>query len=42
MTKDAPNKKVVDLSSFLCDLYNIKFRLETLIIEMEKITKEND
>lgn len=42
MSKDNPNKKDIDISLFLCELYNIKFRLENLIIEMEKLTEEDD
>lgn len=42
MNMEHPTKKFIDLSSFLCELYNIKFRLENLIIEMEKLTEEDD
>lgn len=42
MLKEHPTKNNIDLSLFLCELYNIKFRLENLIIEMEKITEEDD
>lgn len=42
MNTEHPKKKFIDLSSFLCELYNIKFRLENLIVEMEKLTKEDD
>lgn len=41
MSKEAPIKKEIDLSSFLCDLYNIQFRLNALIIELEKLEKES-
>ena len=42
MLKEHPIKNNIDLSSFLCELYNIKFRLENLIIELEKLTEEDD
>ena len=42
MAKEDPIKKEIDLSSFLCDLYSIKFRLENLIIELERLTKDSD
>lgn len=42
MSRENLNKNDIDLSLFLCELYNIKFRLENLIIEMEKLTEEDD
>ena len=42
MSKENLNKNDIDLSLFLCELYNIKFRLENLIIEMERLSKESD
>lgn len=42
MSRENLNKNDIDLSLFLCELYNIKFRLENLIVEMEKLTKEDD
>lgn len=42
MAKEEPKKKGIDISSFLCDLYSIKFRLENLIIELERLTKDSD
>lgn len=40
MSKDAPKKNDIDLSSFLCELYKIKFELESLIIQLEEIVNE--
>lgn len=37
MLEEAPNKKSVDLSPFLLEIYKVKDELEKLIIEMEKI-----
>ena len=42
MSREYLTKNDIDISLFLCELYNIKFRLENLIIEMEKITEEDD
>lgn len=42
MSKENLTKNDIDLSLFLCELYNIKFRLENLIIEMERLSKESD
>lgn len=42
MSRENLKKNDIDLSLFLCELYNIKFRLENLIVEMEKLTKEDD
>lgn len=36
MAKEDPIKKDIDLSSFLCDLYSVKYRIDSLIIELEK------
>ena len=37
MLKENPNKKSIDLSSFLLELYKLKDELEKIIVEMEKI-----
>ena len=42
MSRENLNKNDIDLSLFLCELYNIKFRLENLIVEMERLSKESD
>ncbi len=36
------NKKYIDLSLFINELYKIKDELEKLIIELEKCLKENN
>lgn len=41
MSRENLTKNDIDLSLFLCELYNIKFRLENLIIEMEKLSEES-
>lgn len=37
MDKENLTKKSIDLSPFLRDLYRIKFELENIIIELEKM-----
>lgn len=41
MSRENLKKNDIDISLFLCELYNIKFRLENLIIEMEKLSEES-
>ena len=40
MAKEAPKKKAVDSSLFLIELYEVKNKLEKLIIELEAIKNE--
>lgn len=42
MSRENLKKNDIDLSLFLCELYNIKFRLENLIVKKKKITEEDD
>lgn len=42
MSTEFLNKKDIDISFFLNELYKIKFELENVIINLEEIKKESE
>lgn len=42
MFKEAPNKKNIDLSSFLNELYRLKDKVEQIIIHLEELIGDDD